>query len=331
MKKLLLTILFASLITTAAFGADFKVFINKIELETPIPPEIKNGYTFLPLRPIAEALGFAIKYDPVGQTIVLEKSGTVIQMTIGKTDVTVNGETFSLPAEPYVSENYTLAPLSFMAEAAGARAEWIPEAGAFIYSDFAMPLKTGNGSAAAAFYENVLENAIYSIYIPEFYETGSQVLTNALNERLREYAQNIIDAAQTHGSATLIQNATYEIFDGEKYLSVLSINEKYDGGAHGTYTETALTADIVAGKIISLADLFAEGFDYKEFLLSYLKENWPNNPKYSEDYPLETFTPENFYVKDDTLVIFYQPYEMGSYAVGTVKFEIPLKNLEAIE
>ena len=330
MKKLLLTTIFSAFMTTAALGADLTVFINKIELETPIPPALKNDYTFLPLRSVAEALGFAVEYDAGERSIALEKTETKIKMTIGKTDVIVNGEIFSLPAEPYIFENYTLVPLRFISEAAGAKVEWIPEVGAFVYSNTAVPLKSGNGRVASALYEKNLGNVAYSIYIPEFYATGSQSLTTALNEYFEAFAEKIT-AAEIAEDETLIQNSDYEIFDGKKYLSVLSTVETYTGGAHGTYLETALTADIEAGKIISLADLFNETVDYKEFLLAYLKESWPKNPKYSEYFPVETFTPENFYIKDDLLIIFYQPYEMGPYSVGTVKFEIPFEDLEGIK
>ncbi|WP_276357996.1 stalk domain-containing protein [Cohnella caldifontis] len=91
-------------------------------------PEIKNDYTFVPFRSIAEALGIEIQWDAKTRTItatadVGADTKTVV-LAVGKKMASVNGVAVELGAAPYLSNDRTLIPLSFFSTQFGANVGW---------------------------------------------------------------------------------------------------------------------------------------------------------------------------------------------------------------
>ena len=62
----------------------------------PLPPDqqplIENGVTLIPMRAIFEALGATIAWDAATNTVTGTKSATVITLTLGALQATVNGQ-----------------------------------------------------------------------------------------------------------------------------------------------------------------------------------------------------------------------------------------------
>ncbi|MBW5448074.1 copper amine oxidase [Cohnella sp. CFH 77786] len=92
--------------------------------------QIRSNLTFVPFRPIAEALGIAIKWNAADKRITAQaqvggQSKTVI-LNVGKTRATVNGQSVQLAAAPYTINGFTLIPLNFFSTQFGAKVGWEP-------------------------------------------------------------------------------------------------------------------------------------------------------------------------------------------------------------
>jgi predicted amidohydrolase YtcJ len=104
-----------------------KVYLDGEELEFEVPPQIYNGRTLVPLRAVFEAMGAEIDWDRETQTATATKGDTVVVLTIGDPNPTINGEVVELDQAAIIVGGRTLAPLRFVAEAFGGDVDWITE------------------------------------------------------------------------------------------------------------------------------------------------------------------------------------------------------------
>lgn len=93
-----------------------------------VEPQIKSNYTFVPFRPLAEAMGIEVVWHAASKSITARggsggEEKTVV-LTVDKTQASVNGKTVTLAAAPYVVNGRTLIPLSFFSTQFGAEVGW---------------------------------------------------------------------------------------------------------------------------------------------------------------------------------------------------------------
>lgn len=122
--------LLASLTSTSAFaaptqkGKEINLIINSVPVNTGAKPIIKNGRTLAPIRIISESLGASVDWDKATQKVTITKGSDIIEMTINKPQVKVNGKTSVLEQAPILHSNSTMLPLRFIGESLGCLVEW---------------------------------------------------------------------------------------------------------------------------------------------------------------------------------------------------------------
>ena len=120
---------------------------------------------------------------------------------------------------------------------------------------------------------------------------------------------------------------TYAVkFNGDGLLS-LTIRYYYmAGGAHGSTAMRAYNLDVATGKRMNLNDLFRTDTNYRERLNEWIREDIRRRGKahYRFDGIRDS---QEFYLTGEGLVIFYQPYDIASWADGYVRFLIPYDQL----
>ncbi|MFI2856065.1 stalk domain-containing protein [Paenibacillus sp. JSM ZJ436] len=87
-------------------------------------PVIKNGVTFVPFRPLFEALGYKVSWSSASKKVTGSFLDQQLEMKAGSTQVSVNGKTTALQAAPYIAGGSTLVPLRFVAESTGYPVKW---------------------------------------------------------------------------------------------------------------------------------------------------------------------------------------------------------------
>jgi hypothetical protein len=86
---------------------------------------IVRGNTILvPLRSVFELMGARVSFDEATKMVAVEKPGYNVEVTVGKPEVVVNGETRPLDVPPEIDRGTLLVPLRVISEGMGAYVEW---------------------------------------------------------------------------------------------------------------------------------------------------------------------------------------------------------------
>lgn len=127
----------------------------------------------------------------------------------------------------------------------------------------------------------------------------------------------------------------YEIYskytiteDNSLLLSLYNDYYEYLGGAHGMTIRTSYTIDKDKESLITLKELFVQGYPYNDIINKKIMEEISKNPEnYFDSGNIFKGISENqtFYIKGDDLVIYYQLYDIAPYVFGIPEFKIPLK------
>ena len=91
MKKwivaLLITVITFST-TISVFANDIKVLVNNQQVQSNLSPQIINNVTYVPLRPVAEAMGCEVVWVAGNNTANIKNLTTIIAMQIDNKKVT---------------------------------------------------------------------------------------------------------------------------------------------------------------------------------------------------------------------------------------------------
>ncbi|MFT9850457.1 copper amine oxidase N-terminal domain-containing protein [Aneurinibacillus sp. REN35] len=101
--------------------------IGNVEKSMDIAPYIKDNRTYLPVRYAAEALGISesnIVWDQAAQTVSLLSGDKVLQITIGKKRIVVNGTSIPTDVVPEIKSGRVMLPITHVALALGAKTNW---------------------------------------------------------------------------------------------------------------------------------------------------------------------------------------------------------------
>jgi hypothetical protein len=127
MRKTISILLFAVvalMLTTAAHAQSILVTVNGSAVAFDQPPIMQNGRVLVPLRGVFERLGASVVWDAATRGIHAQSGSNTIDLTIGSTMATVNGQARSLDSPPIEVGGRTLVPLRFISEALGAGVTW---------------------------------------------------------------------------------------------------------------------------------------------------------------------------------------------------------------
>lgn len=114
-------------------------------------------------------------------------------------------------------------------------------------------------------------------------------------------------------------------------LSLIETGSEYTGGAHGNHGSIGYTFDVQSGKILALEDLLTdkEGFYAKatDYITDKLYETYDEGlyPEYKQ-IVADSWTGEfsiKYYLDASGIVIIYNPYEVGPYAMGEADVTLP--------
>lgn len=168
-----------------------------------------------------------------------------------------------------------------------------------------------------------------SIAYPEVLLPHLPVVQHSLNTQIRnELNQLLID--QNYYDPSLVELLVYfEIKTNERdLLSLTLVAYSFTGGAHGMTVVRPLTFDTQTGKKYSLHNLLGSK-DFEEPISNHIR-------KKIEEWHVDLLDPpfteirrdQDFYLADNSLVIYFQLYEITPYVWGFPYFPIALKDIE---
>ena len=97
------------------------VTVNGVQKEVvmDVEPFISNNRTMLPIRFIAEALGFEVEWDNTNRTVILTDKDTVVKIPVDTNQIIVNGSVFESDVKPILKNGRTMLPFANIARALG--------------------------------------------------------------------------------------------------------------------------------------------------------------------------------------------------------------------
>ena len=88
---------------------------------------VRGSTILVPLRSMFEQMGATVSYNASTQTVDVSKPGADVQVTVGKPEVVINGETRPLDVPPEMYKGSVVVPVRVISEGMGAYVAWIPD------------------------------------------------------------------------------------------------------------------------------------------------------------------------------------------------------------
>lgn len=191
-------------------------------------------------------------------------------------------------------------------------------------------------------YSDTSGNFEANVDIPQISDEDSQNQESlvGINRTIEEYAEELIamyehDLQESNGEGNYALKSSYEVIrDDERYLSI-RINSVVVM-ASGNQFVKIFNIDKSTGKLLTLADLFADNSDYAAIISENIKEQMKERMAADENITYFISTPEepfgfdtiteenNFYLNENNeLVIVFDEYEVAPGFMGVVEFTIP--------
>lgn len=190
--------------------------------------------------------------------------------------------------------------------------------------------------------ERYKPNFNFLIYIPQVSGIKSRRVEKKVNNKLKTLSY-FKPFAEDQISHSINENdvldysyyGTFEVVFFNKDILILSLMGYYYplGAAHGLSSKITPVINLDSGEFYSLEDLFKLGSDWKGRLNSIIQKMIDEDPQYNYVYK-DGFKGinegQNFYLDENNLYIYFQPYDIGPYAAGFITFKIPFSLIEDI-
>jgi hypothetical protein len=72
-------------------------------------------------------MGATVSYDPASKSVTAHKEGADVQVTLGKNEAVINGESRPLDVAPMMYRGTLVVPVRVISEALGAYVQWVPD------------------------------------------------------------------------------------------------------------------------------------------------------------------------------------------------------------
>jgi hypothetical protein len=129
-KKIIALCLALALVPASALAAtaakiEIKVAYNNKAISFPDQkPLIMNGRTLVPIRPIAEGLGFDVDWNSTTRTVIITKNNNTVSLVVSQKIAKRNGQTITLDVPAQIVNKRTVVPVRFIAEALDYKVDW---------------------------------------------------------------------------------------------------------------------------------------------------------------------------------------------------------------
>lgn len=193
-----------------------------------------------------------------------------------------------------------------------------------------------NAKASPALEAIEASNIGYFFSLESFTGTAHEAAALAIAQFVRENrTEDLVfgkDRVEYETSVTITSEATVV----DTILVYTIAYASYTGGAHGIYGQSVHNYSIANGYEFTLSDLFDEEQLYrlKEIVRSKLYDEFGATS--DEELAEQGFFPEyidatdNFALTGDGIVFYYNPYDIGCYALGAIEVPVGREELEAL-
>ena len=183
-----------------------------------------------------------------------------------------------------------------------------------------------------------------NIDYPQIFGFKNSSVESSVNKFLaEEFKQSVDWYEEMKADPSLYEDMSYEMqysfetgfqveYNSEKFISIVLNHYQFTGGAHGNYFAIGYNIRMSDGKNLTLKDIIrSDSFDIltDECTQAILETSQTNSLSEAGLFEDElTIEPDqDFYITPTSLVIQFDPYEVGPYAMGEIIAEIPFEKI----
>lgn len=167
------------------------IIVNDHIVYSDVYPYIKNSRTYVPIRFIAEELGYDVKWDGANKKVTMTNEGTTVELTIGSNKMMVNGKAVLLDAPAEIRDDRTFVPLRAIAEAFGEKVDYSSDYKAVYIGD------------------NPKYNAFYKVV---YYYEKKETVISEYTINIATYKMDVNGNVTRFGSIRELVNVVYDDF-----------------------------------------------------------------------------------------------------------------------
>lgn len=324
-------------------NSKISVVVDGSELSFDTQPVIENGRVLVPFRKIFEVLNCAVSYKSNGTSkeVVAVNGEKFITAEIGSNTMSVNGEEIKLDAPARIDNGRTLVPLRAVSESLDADVQWNGEE-----RKVTINKKAGYYKISSVSNDEVVkaDDGTNLAYISTVYPVidGNSDFIKKINSEYKAQAEKFVSDSKaefTEDAKILYEEMgssfspmeftlSYEVNTNRNgIISITNFDYENTNGAHPSHSKTSRTFNMTDEKELQLIDVLVgeeEGYEmtiYSTFL-DYLEKNDPSIDAETADNLGEKLNDVHWYLTDNSLVMYYNPYEIAPYAVGTPTVEL---------
>lgn len=357
LKKLSCGVLGAMMVLScnSAFALENDVVVNLDgeKLNFDVNPIIESGRTMVPFRKIFEELGCSVSYqnDAEGMIVSAWHGSDLIRLRIGDYNIAINGENKALEVAPEIVDSRTLVPLRAVSEALDCNVKWNKDTRTVDITS-----KIGQYKVKTENIVKVVKNdagkmllsidCAYPVIVSEEENAFYTYINNEYKKNAEEYVKSIEEWTEDANSIyeglgedfrPLVFSLSYEVtLNRNNMLSITTHNYENTNGAHPNTSKESRTFQMILEKELSLTDILdCDQEDVDKVVMNSFEETLTNEP-YNMDLAefKKSLTEEvqnvSFYLTDDSLVMYFNPYQVGPYAIGAPSSEIKYTGAEGI-
>ncbi|AZN41085.1 WG repeat-containing protein [Paenibacillus albus] len=176
-------------------------------------------------------------------------------------------------------------------------------------------------------------NPDYLVYYPQVDGMADQAAMRNVNTKLKEMSQVKPIPANERLDYSYTGDFDVSFFKHQLLqLELTGYNFPF-GAAHGMPSQIYAILNLVSGHMFALKDLFKPGSDYVKVLSDIVGKQIKEDPQYSYVFPdtYKGISPDQpFFVTENALHLYFNPYDIGPYAAGFPTFTIPFAEIRSI-
>lgn len=166
-------------------------------------------------------------------------------------------------------------------------------------------------------------------YYPHILKTQEDYAQGLINFSIYEAMLRLNNALIIPDIPTVV-TGSYQLKNNQRsMLSLLLYGLTDFGGAHPMTIAKSLTFDVNTGKEYKLYELFKSNSSYQQVLEKMVQDQLKRRDFHLFEDQIPTIMPnQDYYIADQTIVIYYQLYDIAPYAAGFPHAVIPIFELE---
>ncbi|HJV17402.1 MAG TPA: WG repeat-containing protein [Bacillales bacterium] len=173
-------------------------------------------------------------------------------------------------------------------------------------------------------------NKDYLVYFPQIMGMEEEEIQSKVNQTLKNFSA--VKFVPTQKQLDSNYTGNFEVTFFRKNLLVIekaAYNYPF-GATHGMPIKKYAHIDLKTGVFYPLKDLFKQGSPYIKTISDMILEQIKNDEKYNYVF-FDRYTgirsDQPFFITEDTLNIYFNPYEIALYAAGFPTFAIPFDEM----